>query len=234
METTIEMLSSIGVFIVGLAARAGIVIAVIAVLSIPLMLVAAVLRGAEELKRRNLGLRDVAGVLFRPDLWYAPTHTWLARRREGELAIGLDALAARLMPSVTGLEVVRAGTRVEKGEAIATLYAGARTLTIPAPLSGTVTGANRAVLRDPSLVRAEGYGRGWIVAVRPADEAFAQLPRGDRAEKFMRAEAARWDRFVENELCYAAADGGHLIAPVPALIGEDGWKKLAEAFAGAR
>jgi glycine cleavage system H lipoate-binding protein len=234
METTIQLLSSIGVFIVGIAARAGLVIAVIAVLSIPLILVAGVLRAAEELKRRNLGLRDVAGVLFRPDLWYAPTHTWLARRRDGELAIGLDALAARLMPSVTGLEVVRAGTRVEKGEPIATLYAGARTLTIPAPVSGTVTGANRAVLRDPALVRAEGYGRGWIVAVRPANEEFAALPRGDRAEKFIRAEAARWDRFVETELCYAAADGGHLIAPVPALIGEDGWRKLAAAFAGAR
>jgi glycine cleavage system H lipoate-binding protein len=234
METTIQMLTSAGAFIVGLAARAGIVLAVIAILAIPLMLVAAVLRGAEELKRRNLGLRDVAGVLFRPDLWYAPTHTWLARRRDGELAIGLDALAMRLMPSVTGLEVARAGTRVQKGEPIATLYAGARTLVIPAPVSGTVTGANRAVLRDPSLVRSEGYGRGWIVAVKPANEEFADLPRGDRAEKFIRSESARWDRYVETELCYAAADGGHLIAPVPALIGEDGWKKLAGEFAGAR
>jgi len=234
MGTTIEMLTGLGVFIVGLAARAGLVLAVIAILSIPLMLVAAVLRGAEELKRRNLGLRDVAGVLFRPDLWYAPTHTWLARRRDGELAIGLDALAVRLMPSVTGLEVVRAGTHVEKGETIATLFAGARTLNIPAPLSGTVTGTNRAVLRDPSLVRSEGYGRGWIVAVKPANEEFAMLPRGDRAEKFMKAESARWDRFVETELCYAAADGGHLIAPVPALIGEDGWRKLAAEFTGAR
>jgi glycine cleavage system H lipoate-binding protein len=234
MTTAIELLSGLGVFIVGLAARAGLVLAVIAILSIPLMLVAAVLRGAEELKRRNLGLRDVAGVLFRPDLWYAPTHTWLARRRDGELAIGLDALALRLMPSVTGVEVARAGTHVEKGETIATLYAGARTLAVPAPVSGTVTGTNRAVLRDPSLVRSEGYGRGWIVAVRPADETFAELPRGDRAERFMRSESARWDRFVEGELCYAAADGGHLVAPVPALIGEDGWRKLAAAFAGAR
>jgi glycine cleavage system H lipoate-binding protein len=234
MTTVIEMLTSLGVFVVGLAARAGLVLAVIAVLSIPIMLVAAVLRAAEELKRRNLGLRDVAGVLFRPDLWYAPTHAWLARRREGELAIGLDALALRLMPSVTGLEVARAGTHVAKGETIATLYAGARTLAIPAPVSGTVTGTNRAVLRDPSLVRSEGYGRGWIVAVRPADETFADLPRGDRAERFLRSESARWDRFVEQELCYAAADGGHLVAPVPALIGEDGWKKLAAAFTGAR
>ena len=45
-------------------------------------------------------------------------------------------------------------------------------------VGGTVTGTNRAVLRDPSLVRAEGYGRGWIVALRPAHESFADLPRG--------------------------------------------------------
>jgi glycine cleavage system H lipoate-binding protein len=234
MQTAIEILQAFGVFIVGLAARAGLVLGVIAILSLPVMLVALALRAAEELKRRNLGLREVAGVLFRPDLWYAPTHTWLARRRGDELVIGLDDLASRLMPSVTGLEVPRPGSFIEKGEALATLYAGGRTLTIPAPVSGHVAGTNRAVLRDPSLVKREGYGRGWLVAVKPSGEEFASLPRGDRAERFMRAEASRWDRFVETELCYAAADGGHLVAPVPALIGEDGWRKLAAAFAGAR
>jgi glycine cleavage system H lipoate-binding protein len=234
MTTAIEMFTTIGVFLLGLAARAGLVIAVIAVLSLPIMLVALALRAADEMKRRNLGIREVAGVMFRPDLWYAPTHTWLARRREGELAIGLDALAVRLMPSVTGIEVPRAGSWIEKGAALATLYAGGRTLTIPAPVSGHVTGTNRAVLREPELVKSEGYGRGWLVAMKPATEEFAALPRGDRAEKFMKAESTRWDRFVETELCFAAADGGHLVAPVPALIGEEGWRKLASAFAGAK
>jgi glycine cleavage system H lipoate-binding protein len=233
MQTVIEFLQNFGFFIAGLAARAALVLGVIAVLALPIMLVALVLRAAEELKRRNLGLRDVAGVLFRPDLWYAPTHTWLGRRRDGELAIGLDALAGRLMPAVTGLEVPRPGVWIEKGEPLLTLFAGGRALTIPAPVSGHVTATNRAVLRDPSLVKSEGYGRGWLVAVKPTSEDFAALPRGDRAEQFMTAESRRWDRFVETELCYAAADGGHLIAPVPALIGEDGWRKLAAEFAGA-
>jgi hypothetical protein len=116
---------------------------------------------------------------------------------------------------------------------MATLFAGGRSLTIPAPVSGTVTGFNRSVLRDPGLVKSEGYGRGWIVALKPSCEEVAELPRGDKAERFMRQESARWDRFVESELYYAAADGGHLIAPVPALIGESGWKKLAATFAGA-
>jgi glycine cleavage system H lipoate-binding protein len=233
MQTAIEIIQTVGIFLLGLVARAGLVIGVIALLALPIVLFAFAMRAGEELKRRHLGLRDVAGVLFRPDLWYSPTHTWLGRRQGGELAVGLDALAARLLPSVTGLEVPRAGTRLEKGQPMATLFAGGRSLTIPAPVSGTVTGCNRAVLRDPSLVKSEGYGRGWIVALKPACEEVAELPRGDKAERFIRQESARWDRFVESELYYAAADGGHLIAPVPSLIGESGWKKLATTFAGA-
>jgi glycine cleavage system H lipoate-binding protein len=234
MITAIETIQAIGIFVVGLVARAGIVVGVIALLSVPFVLFAYVMRAVEQVKARHLGLRDVAGVVFRPDLWYSPTHTWLGRRPGGQVAIGLDALAARLLPSITGVEVPRVGTTIEKGQPLATLFAGARSLTIPAPVSGTVTAFNRGALRNPGLVKSDGYGRGWIVALKPVIDEVAALPRGDKAERFIRQESARWDRFVESELCYAAADGGHLVAPVPALVGEAGWRKLAAAFAGAK
>ncbi|MBK9516845.1 MAG: glycine cleavage system protein H [Anaeromyxobacter sp.] len=233
MTAIIQILEAVGTFIVGVAARGALVLGVILVLSLPVMLMALTMRAAEELKRRQLGLRDVAGFVFRPDLWYAPTHTWLARRQGGTLAVGLDDLALRLMPSVTGLEVPRPGTRIERGEPLATLYAGSRSLVIPSPVSGTVAGVNRAALRDPMLVKREGYGRGWVVAMAPSNEAYADLPRGERAERFMRAESARWTRFMEDELGFAAADGGHLVAPAPSLVGEMGWKRLTAAFVGA-
>lgn len=232
MQAIIQTLEVIGTFLVGVATRGALVLGVILLLALPIMLLAVALHLAEELKRRQLGLRDVAGFLFRPDLWYAPTHTWLARRQGGTLAVGLDDLALRLMPSVTGLEVPRAGTPVKRGEPLATLFAGSRTLTIPSPVTGTVTGVNRAALRDPGLVKREGYGRGWVVSLAPADEAFAALPRGERAERFMREESARWTRFMEEELGFAAADGGHLVAPAPSLVGEAGWKRLTAAFLG--
>lgn len=234
MTTAIEILQSTGMFLVGLAARAGVVLGVIAVLSVPFVIFAYVMRAAEQIRARALGLRDVAGVDFRPDLWYAPTHTWLARRTGDELAVGLDALATRLLPSVTGVEMPRIGTRLQQGQPMATLYAGGRAITIPAPISGTISGLNRSALKNPSLVKSETYGRGWLLALQPANDEITALPRGDKAEKFMRLESARWDRFVETELGYAAADGGHLVAPVPSIIGEAGWKKLAVAFAGAK
>jgi hypothetical protein len=89
------------------------------------------------------------------------------------------------------------------------------------------------VLRDPALVKREGYGRGWLVAMDPSDDTWESLPRAEEAETFMRREAARWSRFFEERLGMAAADGGELVAPAPWLVGEEGWSALTAEFLAA-
>jgi glycine cleavage system H lipoate-binding protein len=232
MTTTLELLQAGGVFLLGLLARAGLVLAVIALLSLPLMAVALLLRAAASLRRRRSGLGEVSGLLLHPGLHYAPSHAWLAPRRSGLVAVGLDDLALRLLPSVTGLEAGPPGRSVRRGEPLLKLLAGGRTLVVPAPLAGTVVAINPAVRRDPGLAKREGYGRGWLVAVRPADQAWRGLPTGAGAEQFLRGEAARWNRFVEGELGFAAADGGRLVAPAPQLLDEAAWHRLVSAFVG--
>ena len=53
---------------------------------------------------------------------------------------------------------------------------------------------------------------------------------GRRRGGLARRESARWTRFLEERLGFAAADGGELLAPAPWLIGEEGWRALAAAF----
>ncbi|HTN51177.1 MAG TPA: glycine cleavage system protein H [Anaeromyxobacter sp.] len=231
MQTAIEFLRSIGVFGVGVLARLGLFLAMVAVLVVPALVIAAFLRGRATRRERALGIREVGGVPFRPDLAYAPGHLWLHRRKgNGAFEIGLDGIAQRLLTAVTAVELAPVGARLARGEPMAKLYGGRRALEIPAPFDGTVAGVNAAVIRDPALVRREGYGRGWLLAVTPSDEAAAALPRGERAESWMEAEATRWNRFVEDRLGFAGADGGALVAPAPWLLGEEGWRALAEAF----
>jgi glycine cleavage system H protein len=230
MTTILGALELVAVFLAGLAARAGIVLALVILLAVPVLLIAAMMRGADELKKRSLGLREVAGLIFRPDAWYSAGHTWMTRLAGGSLRVGLDALALRLMPTVNGVELKPAGTRVSKGSTIATVHAGTRSLSIRSPVDGVVVAVNAAAMRDPALVKNDGYGRGWLVTVAPADMAFALLPSGRAAEQFLRDEAARWNHFVEGRLGYAAADGGELTAPAPWLLGEQGWRELADAF----
>ena len=233
MQTFIEILQSLGVFVAGVAARLGLFLAMLAVLVVPALVAALVVRAVARRRREALGLRQVAGLQFRPDVFYAPSHSWLHRRSGGALEIGLDDLARRLLPSVTAVELPRPGTAVRRGEPVATLYGGGRALRIPAPVGGHIVGANGAVVRDPGLVKRDGYGRGWLVAISPADESFATLPSGELAETWTRREAARWTRYLEERLGFAAADGGELVSPAPWLVGEEGWNALTEEFLGA-
>lgn len=223
-------LASIGAFLAGIVARAGIVLAMVLVLAVPAILFALLLRALQARRERRLGLRSVAGVQFRPGVAYAPGHTWLAPRRGGALELGVDDLAQRLLPSVTAVEVPRAGTRLERGDVVATLSGGGREIQIRTPVPGVVAGVNASVVRDPALVKKDGYGRGWLVVITPSDASWSALPQGPVAEGWLKREAARWSRFLEDQLGFAAADGGELLAPAPWLMGEDGWKKLSQSF----
>lgn len=229
MAAFIELLRSVGVFTAGIVARLGLFLVMVAVLVIPALVGAAVLRALAARRQKRLGVVDLEGVPFRPDLAYAPGHLWLHARAGGAVEIGLDAIAQRLMPAVTAVEVPPPGTRVARGEPLATLHGGGRALPIPSPVSGTVAGVNAAVVRDPSLVKREGYGRGWLVVVRPEGEA-APVAEGEAAARWMRDEARRFGRLVEERLGFAAADGGALVAPAPWLLGEEGWRTLVDAF----
>jgi len=230
MQAMIEILQSVGVFLAGVLARVGLFLGMLAVLVVPALAIALAVRWIGGQRRRALGIRRVAGLLFRPDLFYAPGHTWLHRRKAGTLEVGLDDLAQRLLPSVTAVELPPPGAVVAPGETIATLHGGGRSIRIPSPVAARIAGVNAAVLRDPGIVKRDGYGRGWLVAVVPADPSFADLPRGDEAEAWLRCESARWRRFVEERLGFASADGGELIAPAPWLVGEKAWSELTEAF----
>lgn len=230
MTTLIEILQSVGVFFTGLLARFGVFLLMVAAVALPAVAIALVVRAVQSRRERALGLRRVAGLLFRPDLSYAPGHTWLHRRKGGALELGLDDLAQRLLPSVTAVELPRPGTVVERGQPIAMLHGGGRAVSIPAPIAGTVAGVNAAVLRDPALVKRDGYGKGWLVAMTPADASWEALPRAQEAESFLRKEAARWSRFFEERLGFAAADGGELVVPAPWVVGEEGWKALTAEF----
>jgi glycine cleavage system H lipoate-binding protein len=230
MQGALELLQSAGVFTAGVLVRIGIFLAMLAALLLPAVLLALAIRAVERRRERRLGIREVGGVPFRPDVAYAPGHLWLRRREGGAVELGLDGLAQRLLPAVTAAELARPGTRVQAGEPVATLHGGGRALSIPAPFDGVVEGLNAAVLRDPALVKREGYDRGWLVLVAPARASDAACRSGEAAEGWLRAEAARWGRFVEGRLGFAAADGGTLVAPAPWLLGEDGWRALADAF----
>ncbi|HQR28952.1 MAG TPA: glycine cleavage system protein H [Anaeromyxobacteraceae bacterium] len=229
MTAILDTLAAVGVFLAGLAARLGVVVLVMAVLLVPVLAVSGAARALSALRMRLLGYRSAGTLRFRNGLLYAPGHTWV--REEGErLRVGIDDLAQRLLPWAVAVDLPRPGQKVVAGEPVARISCGEQEASVAAPTSGTVVAVNTDVLREPTLVKSAGYGRGWLFAIRPDDGTWRDLPRGERARAWLAAEGERLSRFYEQHLGYAAADGGELVGPPQSLLGDSQWKALTRAF----
>jgi len=222
MTTVIEILEAIGTFILGTAGRLGIFFVAGLALVLPALVAALVWRAIDRRRRPADELTLEARV--------SPGHTWLEPRRDGSLTVGVDEIASAILPSATAVDLPRRGMVVHKGDPIAVIHAGNRAVRIAAPADGVVDRVNRRLRRNPSLVKEEPYRGGWLFAIEPDDDDWKKLPAGLRADTFILSERRRLARFVEEELGLAAADGGDLVAPAPALLGEEGWRKVVAAF----
>jgi glycine cleavage system H lipoate-binding protein len=217
-----SVLEAIGSVVVGTAGR--LVVALLAGLALvaPAILLALAWRAISARLRATNGTR--------PETHFAPGHTWVAPRRRGTVMVGVDEVAERILPSATALELPARGMEVHKGDPIAVIRAGRRAIRVGAPVDGTVVAVNQRARRNPGLVKEDPYGRGWLFAIAPRDDGWKELPSGEAADLWVSAERRRLAHFVEDELGLAAADGGELLAPAPALLGEDAWKRLVAAF----
>ncbi len=225
MTAAIDILEALATFVVGLAGRLGVFLVAGLALAMPALAIALVWRAIE--RRRGRG--DVLGF----EACIAPNHTWLSPRRDGTLTVGVDEIAQRILPSATAVELPRRGMRVHRGDPIVVIRAGRRAVRIGSPVDGTVAAVNRRLRREPQLLKDEPYGRGWLYRIESDDETWKKLPSGLWADTWLLAETRRLASFVEDELGVAAADGGELVAPAPALLGEEGWNKVVSAFLSA-
>jgi glycine cleavage system H protein len=229
MDAILGILETTGVFVAGLVARVGLVLAVVALLLLPFLAFAALRRGFEWVRRRVRGLEPAGKLVFDPTYRYAPGHTWL--KQEGRrVRIGIDDLAQRILPWAVAVQLPHPGARVRAGATAAVISCGDREARIVSPIDGTVVAVNGAVARDPSLVKREAYARGWLFIVEPADHRWANLPTGDTAREWLSHEDERLVRRLELQLGVAAADGGDWVAPPHTFLTLDEWQSLARSF----
>jgi glycine cleavage system H protein len=221
MAVTADILQALGSFFLGMAGR----MALFLVAGVALVGPALLLALGWHLVRR----RRAAGVRVRREARISPSHTWVAPLR-GALVVGVDEIAQLILPSATALELPSPGMEVHRGDPIAVIRAGRRAVRIGAPVDGTVVAVNRRARRSPAVVKEDPYGAGWLFRLVPRDDGWRSFPAGAVADAWMAKERQRLARFVEEQLGMAAADGGHLLEPAPALLGEEGWRRVVQTF----
>jgi glycine cleavage system H protein len=229
MDALWNLVENAAILVAGLAVRFAVAAALLAVLVALLLPFLYTGEAVRRLWRRLAGFASVSGLTWRSGTYYAPTHAWL-RARAGQLRVGLDDLAGRLLRTVDSIALPAVGTVLQAGDAMLTMGSGRRGLVIPAPVGGTVTRVNRTLLERPQAIVDDPYGRGWLVELEPANEHFRDLRRDAEARQWMSGEAARLSHALEHATGILAADGGELVVPTHLLISDEQRMALEEEF----
>jgi glycine cleavage system H protein len=98
-------------------------------------------------------------------LKYTPEHEWLDI--DGNIAtVGITAYAAEKLGDVVFVELPDADAAVTAGSVIGEIESTKSVGELFAPVDGTVTENNAAVVDEPSLVNSDPFGEGWLIKVQ--------------------------------------------------------------------
>ena len=99
---------------------------------------------------------------------FTESHEWF--RVEGEtVVVGITQFAANELTDVTYVQMKPSGTAIESGASLGEVESVKTTSDIYSVLAGSIVEVNTEVVKDPSLVNSDPFGKGWLVKMRSAD-----------------------------------------------------------------
>ncbi|GAB3127870.1 glycine cleavage system protein GcvH [Glaciibacter psychrotolerans] len=102
------------------------------------------------------------------ELHYTAEHEWLDL--DGSVAtVGITAYAAEKLGDVVFVELPAVGSAVASGTVVGEIESTKSVGELFAPVTGTVTEINDAVVDAPELVNSDPFGTGWLIKVSYTD-----------------------------------------------------------------
>jgi glycine cleavage system H protein len=108
------------------------------------------------------------------DLRYTPEHEWVLLCEEGTVRVGVTDYAQTQLGDVVYIQLPRLGDSVAAGQPVGEIESTKSVSDVYAPLAGTVTARNDALVDAPELVNRDPYGDGWMVEIEMTDPAALQ------------------------------------------------------------
>ncbi|MGI8907382.1 MAG: glycine cleavage system protein GcvH [Candidatus Sumerlaeaceae bacterium] len=100
------------------------------------------------------------------DVKFLKSHEW-ARTEGDTVTVGISDFAVdALNKEIVYVELPEIGRKVQQGQSFGVIESVKAASDLYAPVSGTVTAANQAVVSDPNVVSEDPYGAGWMVKIR--------------------------------------------------------------------
>ncbi len=173
----------------------------------------------------------VGGFQVPEHLSYHPGHSWLIRERKNVVRVGADEFAAALLGKVDKISLPTPGQWIRQGQKVFSFSRAGEETEMVSPTEGEVLQVNPDVLRNPSLLRRDPYGSGWLLTINVPDE---ESTNRNLIPKHLIAD---WMRDAVSRLYAAqpvlagavAADGGRPVDDLGSIPGVN-WKELTGEF----
>ena len=98
---------------------------------------------------------------FPENLRYTKTHEWIAVQG-AKAKVGVTEYAQKEISDVVFVELPKVGQIVQQAKTAAVVESVKAAFDIYAPVSGKITGANKALEANPGLINQSSYADGWI------------------------------------------------------------------------
>ena len=96
---------------------------------------------------------------------FAKSHEWAFAA--GDIAtVGISDYAQKEISDIVFVELPKAGAPVVQGKACAVIESVKAAADFFAPVSGTVTEVNSAIVDNPALVNQSPHGEGWFFKIK--------------------------------------------------------------------
>ena len=174
----------------------------------------------------------VEGFLVPEDLRYHPGHAWLMQERRHLVRIGIDEFAAALAGKVETIELPKPGQWIRQGQRAWSVFRNGEKAEMVSPIEGEVVEINSEVLANPSLIRKDPYGHGWLMTVHvPDEESTARnLVPKNLVPHWMSDAVQRLYSFQPQLAGAVAADGGIPADDICAGMPEASWRDITAEF----
>jgi glycine cleavage system H lipoate-binding protein len=175
---------------------------------------------------------DVDGFKLPQGFYLHAGHTWVKIEEGGEVRVGLDDFALRLMGPFERIEAPLLGKEVQQNRGDFLAARQSNRAAVLSPVSGVVTAVNADLREKGALANQAPYAEGWLVRVHASDlrRDLKQLMIGSETAEFLQTEINRLYEVIEEEAGPLAADGGLLGEDIFGNLPQLKWGKLVKRF----
>ena len=121
---------------------------------------------------------------FPSNLHYTASHEWARVEPDGQITIGITALAQDSLGELVYVELPALGRQFQTGEAAAVVESTKAASDVYCPVAGEVTVVNEALSQNPQTVNESPYEQGWLYRIKPSQEAAAAVAALLNAEAY--------------------------------------------------